>query len=282
MKIFLTNLETISLHNRAFDDGNFTFKMGINEMTDMSFDELLKVHGVELAAVFVPFRPLAFVVDDFEVPVDFDWRSRGAVTRVRDQKRCGACYAFTAISALESQIFIKTGNLTELSVQEVLDCAEDYQTWGCGGGFDFRVVDFISDKGGVSTEADYPFTGSSQDSSCRAASYDKVSIDVVGYVAVPSNNKLIKQALVKHGPIMTSITISDDSFLRYSSGVFSQRSSELELSRHALLLVGYGKENGTEFWLAKNSYGESWGELGYVKIAKNCDIDADLLFPVIE
>jgi C1A family cysteine protease len=119
-QIFTENLTKVSLHN----NNNSTFQLGINKLADMTFDEFMKMNEISRGVMLVVYSPLEHVVDDqTEVPFSFDWRDHGLVIKIRDQKDCGACYAIAAVSALESQIFIKTGNLTELSVQEVIDCS---------------------------------------------------------------------------------------------------------------------------------------------------------------
>jgi C1A family cysteine protease len=290
-KVFFDTLETISLHNQKFDDGNVTFQMGINQLADMTFDEFMKMNEISRGVMLVVYSPLEHIVDDeTEVPSSFDWRDYGLEMKIRDQKDCGACYAIAAVSALESQIFIKTGNLTELSVQEVLDCAGDYDAFGCEGGAEFRVFDYIRDNGGISSEADYPFVGrssqnSSQNSSCQSSSFSKVSINITGYAAVPWRDEdILKQAIAKTGPIVASMNLSYESFMRYSSGVFYQENCEPQ-TNHVVLLIGYGEENGTAYWTIQNSYGESWGESGFMKISRNsdgnCGIDSELFYPVV-
>lgn len=287
MQIFFDNLETISLHNQAFDAGNVTFKMAINQLSDLTFDEFTKMN--EIASVSLSlYRPLDHEIDEndnTDVPPSFDWRTRGAISKVKDQKLCGACYAIAAISALESQIFIKSGNLTELSVQEILECAgENYHSWGCDGGLFFRVFEYINDEGGISSEADYPFN-LTLNMSCKSSNVTKVPIKIDGYVVFSYGDRVLKKALINVGPVIASIAINHESFMSYSSGVFMQPNCNSSQSNHALLLVGYGEENGTEYWLAKNSYGETWGESGYIKIATNrdehCGIDTELFYPLV-
>lgn len=208
------------------------------------------------------------------------------MTKVKDQKLCGACYAFTAISVLESHIFIKTGNLTDFSVQEVLDCSEDYHSSGCDGGLPFRVFDYVQDNGGISLDADYPFEGSSGNVSCKSSISSKFEVELEGYSTISSDDEdQMRRTIFGVGPIIGFIGVSHEKFMRYSSGIFIQNNCNPDEINHAVLLVGYGEENGIKYWIAKNSYGETWGESGFIKIATkregHCGITTDLFYPII-
>lgn len=68
-----------------------------------------------------------------QTPTNFDWRDRNVVTSIKDQGSCGSCWTFSVSAVLESQYAINTGNLVDLSEQELLDCS---QSGNCGGGHD--------------------------------------------------------------------------------------------------------------------------------------------------
>lgn len=285
-KNFFDTFETVKRHNQAFDEGNVTFKLGINQLSDVTLAEFMKLN--EVPFVEVPFGPLNYSVDGADdFPSSFDWRDRNAVSKIKDQRLCGACYAFAAISALESHIFIKTGNKTDLSVQEILECTgDDYQSWGCEGGIVFRVFDYIQENGGISFDSDYPFEENHDNSSCRSSSYSKFGIDIKGYSFVVSDDEAqMRRTISKVGPIIGLIAISNEEFLRYSSGIFIQKNCTASETNHALLLIGYGEENGTKYWIAQNSYGANWGDSGYIKVAtrraSHCGIETEVFFPIL-
>lgn len=285
MMLFFDNIESMKLHNQAFDEGNVTFKLGINQLSDFSFDEFLKMN--EVVSVEMPFDPMESPLDpDGEFPASFDWRTRGAISKIHEQNLCGMCYAFAALSALESHIFIKTGNMTELSVQEILDCAGDeYQSWGCDGGIVFRVFDYIKDHG-ISCDSEYPFKGQVENSTCFSTNETRIEEMIQGYIAIYAGDEdLMRQTIAKTGPIIGHIAISNEEFLRYSSGIFIQNNCTALDINHAMLLVGYGEENGIKYWIAQNSYGEAWGESGFIKVATtregHCGFEAGLFLPVL-
>jgi C1A family cysteine protease len=84
-----------------------------------------------------------------------DWRTKGWVTRVKDQGGCGNCYAFSAIGVVEAQYKNLTGKLVDLSVSQVVDCSKGYGNFGCGGGKPDKSFAYIKDNG-LEGEKDYP------------------------------------------------------------------------------------------------------------------------------
>lgn len=289
MNIFAKNVEKVRLHNKMSEDGIVLFKMGLNQFADMTFKEFLKRNEVNEEIVQVPddvpFDPVMFENDEsIKIPFSFDWRDHGVVSRVKDQKSCGSCYAMATVDSIESHLMIKTGKLIELSVQEIVDCAGDFETWGCEGGIKFRVYDYIKIKGGLSTSIDYPFEGAQL--GCKRSQFAAVPIHLKSYVEIPSNDEeLLKLAVIKSGPIAVSIDINHESFMRYASGIYEEPNCTSN-TNHAALLVGYGSEDGKDFWILKNSYGVIWGEAGYIRVARNpenlCGIASESFYPLLE
>ena len=286
MKIFTENLETISRQNKLFDESNVTFRTGINQFTDMTFKEFSRANEVtiEESPDNIPFNPTTFDVKNIDnIPISFDWREFGVVGKVKDQKDCGSCYAIAALDSVESQLFIKTGKSFALSVQEVVDCAGDYDTWGCDGGISFRVFDYIKDNGGISLADSYFYHGIS--GACDRSKHQKILIDFKGFGEVPVHDEeLLKHALFKVGPIVVSIDIDHEFFMRYSNGIYNEPECSSK-ANHAALLVGYGNENKNDFWIIKNSFGEKWGEEGYMRIVRNsgsqCAFTSEMFYPLI-
>jgi cathepsin L len=295
--IFWNNMRKILSHNFNFRRGRTSFKLGINQFAHMTFDEISRNFSPSPAerarqtksAQGTRFIPKTVYSDNSmnlrHLPESFDWRDRGVVTKVKNQFLCGACYAMATLAALESHHLLATGENVSLSVQEIVDCAGDYQTFGCRGGMDFRTIDFVKDRRGISSEAVYPFTG--QVGRCRAAEFEKVAIDVKGYGMIPKGKDptYLKKALIKLGPILVPVDSDLETFKRYSSGIFFDENCKVSQLNHLVLLVGYGHENGEEFWIVKNSYGEFWGEKGFMRIAMNrsndCGVTKEPIYPII-
>lgn len=270
--------------------------MGINQFADWTFTEFSKMFtpnetitakvkdkAKDLLEAFQPKVIYRFGLKNKLIPSSFDWRNRGAVTKVKDQKTCGSCYAMATVAAIESQLFIRTGKLIELSEQEIVDCAGDaYNSFQCAGGVAFKVFDYVKDKGGLSSMEDYPYDNDAKE--CRLPE-KKVDIRVKGYGYVSSgDDSILMRAVSEVGPIVVSLDIDNESFMRYSSGIYVGINCT-KLVNHGALLVGFGTENGIDYWIVKNSFGETWGESGFFRIArgeeKDCSIDVIPIYPIL-
>ena len=96
--------------------------------------------------------------DISDLPEEVDWVSKGVVTEPRNQGHCGSCYAFAAVEAIESAVAMAGGELQDLSVQQIVDCAVgDYGNLGCNGGLMNFVYDYLLEAGGIQKESDYSY-----------------------------------------------------------------------------------------------------------------------------
>lgn len=219
-----------------------------------------------------------------DLPNSFDWRERGALTAVKDQEHCGSCYAMSIVGSVESQLFIKTGKLIQLSEQEIIDCSSEYGTFQCEGGIGFRVFDYIKENGGISSTQAYPYEAKA--GNCRKFHKEKVEINFKGYGIVNAHDDdALMQAIIKFGPIMISVETDHESFMFYSSGIYFEEKCSDEIN-HGALVVGFGSENNNDYWIVKNSFGDKWGESGYVRIARgkgnDCSVNFLPLFPILD
>ena len=291
-KIFVESLKTIAYHNLKFRRGKVSFKMGINQFADMSLDEYRKAYvptedTIEEAEKIILklAKPVASYSEDdvcepLDIPESFDWRDQGAVTKVNDQLSCGSCYAMASLGALESRWFLKTGVLTELSVQEIVDCSDSYHNYRCEGGISFQVLEYVKDFG-ISSAESYLYVGI--DGECQRKK-NKIFFDLEGFGVVRSSqNFVLLKVLATDGPLAIFLDLSHETFMRYSGGIYYEPRCSSE-TNHAALLVGYGSEEGQDYWIIKNSFGTKWGEGGYMKIARNLDNDCGIkslpIYPV--
>lgn len=204
-----------------------------------------------------------FLGSDKAVPDSIDWREKGAVTEVKDQGSCGACWAFSSTGAMEGINQIKTGSLVSLSEQELCDCDRTYNT-GCNGGLMDYAYQWVIQNHGIDSEDDYPFKA--RDGTCIKSKKNRHVVTIDGYTDVPPHNEdLIRQAVAIQ-PVSVGICGSERTFQLYSKGIFSGPcSTSLD---HAVLIVGYGSENGVDYWILKNSWGTSWGMNGYMHMLR--------------
>ncbi|CAN7009941.1 unnamed protein product [Brassica oleracea var. botrytis] len=213
------------------------------------------------------------------LPESVDWRKEGAVTEVKDQGSCGSCWGFSAIGAVEGVNKIVTGDLISLSEQELVDCDIPYNE-GCNGGLMDYAFKFIINNGGVDTEEDYPYKG--VDGRCDQT---RVIVTIDSYEDVHANSEESLKKALSHQPISVAIEAGGRAFQLYDSGIFDGIcGTNLD---HGVLAVGYGTENGKDYWIVKNSWGSSWGESGYIWMERNiatsagkCGIAVEPSYPI--
>jgi len=201
-----------------------------------------------------------FVAKATATPAEKDWRKDGAVGPVKDQGQCGSCWAFSTVANLEGIYQIKNNKSIVLSEQSLVDC--DKVDNGCNGGLMENSLSFVRDNG-IALNADYPYHARDQ----RCKSYTS-AMRVSGYTFAPSEDEEeIKAFLAQTGPL--SIAVNAEPFQFYSGGVLDADEYECDPQslNHGVAIVGYGSDNGQEYWIVRNSWGSSWGEDGYIRLA---------------
>lgn len=220
------------------------------------------------------------------LPEEFDWRNVSGVNYVspiRDQGGCGSCYAFASMALLESRLRIATNNKVKrvFSPQDVVSCSPYSQ--GCSGGFPYLIGGKYAQDYGVVDEECNPYQG--RDGPCKTKSnctrqYVAKYRYCGGYYGA-SNEEVMKIALVHGGPVAVGFEVYPD-FQTYHGGIYQHTTvhrqiggpfDPFELTNHAVLVVGYGKdaESGLPYWTVKNSWGEGWGEGGFFRILRGAD-----------
>lgn len=213
-----------------------------------------------------------------DLPKSFDWRDKDGVDYVppvRSQGGCGSCYAFATTAMLQSRFMIKSGGRVNkrLSPQSVVSCSEYAQ--GCEGGFPYLIAKHGEDFGFVEEDC-YPYTGfestgcSVDTSNCTwywASNYKYIG----GFYGACNEADMLKE-LVANGPITIGYNVEGD-FTAYQSGIYQRTEVQDQVNEwvpvnHAVLVVGYGEENGVKYWSVQNSWGKNWGEDGYFRIIR--------------
>ncbi|EHH22649.1 Cathepsin F [Macaca mulatta] len=191
-------------------------------------------------------------------PPEWDWRSKGAVTKVKDQGMCGSCWAFSVTGNVEGQWFLNQGTLLSLSEQELLDC--DKMDKACMGGLPSNAYSAIKNLGGLETEDDYSYRGHMQ--ACNFSA-EKAKVYINDSVELSQNEQKLAAWLAKKGPISVAINAFGMQFYRHGISRPLRPLCSPWLIDHAVLLVGYGNRSDIPFWAIKNSWGTDWGEKGY-------------------
>ena len=245
---------------------NLSYKTGITRFADLTRQEFAKTYlNLNYGAMnVVNLKPYKMNAKN-DSPDSWDWRDKNVVTDVKDQASCGSCWAFSAVGNLEGLYAQKTGNLVALSEQLLVDC--DYYDSGCNGGLMEYAFTYLEELGGIETEDDYPYTGYQGD--CKADPSKFVDLTVTGYNALCDFTECdegeMKDFLYGTGPL--SVALNADPLMWYESGIIDEDCDPTALD-HGVLLVGYGTEDGVDYWLVKNSWGKGWGESGYFRMVR--------------
>lgn len=212
-----------------------------------------------------------------ELPESVDWRNTpNVVSAVKDQGHCGSCWAFAASAVLESHVALSTGQLYNLSPQQIAMCAPNPQhcggTGGCEGATAELAFDYVADSEGTVQEYEIGYSAYyGSDAECAVTKQTLPVATITGYTQLAENNyTALMNAIAQVGPIAVSVDAS--TWSGYKGGIFNGCNQEQPDINHAVTLVGYGEEDGTKYWTIRNSWSPSWGELGYIRILRT---DAD-------
>ena len=263
LEIFIDNLNYIKEHNSR----NETYTLGINHLADLQTYELNLGINLEIGTKCRTFTK------DYKyesLPNVIDWRNKNAVTPVKDQGQCGSCWSFSATGAMEGSWSIATGELISLSEQQLVDCSSGFKSYGnhgCNGGLMDNAFQYAIDNG-MCTESESPYTAKQEtcNTECDKKTFFSSCQDIT------PNNQQDMAAAVAQQPVSVAIEADTKTFQLYKSGVITGSACGTKLD-HGVLVVGYGTENGQDYWLVKNSWSTSWGDNGYVKIGKSDSTD---------
>ncbi|XP_053538710.1 procathepsin L [Ictalurus punctatus] len=279
---WLENRKLVLVHNMLADQGIKSYRLGMNYFADMDNQEYRDAVFKGYLGSFnrtkkhsaATFRRQSGAV----LPDTVDWREKGYVTDVK----AGKCsWAFSATGSLEGQIFGKMKNLMPLSEQQLIDCIWPYGEIKCFGSV-VNSFEYIKNNNGIDTEASYPYVGPGRVCRFNPAT---VAANCTGYVIIMSGDeKALQEAVARIGPISVAIDATK-SFQHYESGIHDNPDcSSTEMNLY-VLVVGYGTENGKDYWLVKNSWGLDWGDKGYIKMSRNknnqCGIASMAIYPLV-
>jgi len=284
--VWTNTVNFISGHNGEYDNGEHSYRLGENHLADMTSDEITSyMNGLDITGSEV--QDGVQVVTDQELRSlnsSVDWREKGYVTHVKDQKHCGSCWAFSAVGSMEGAHFKSTGKLVSLSEQNLVDCSRKEGNLGCMGGIMDKAFEYVIKNKGIDTESSYPYTAVTG----KVCKYkqDNVGATISSFKDIPTNSEAdLMNAVATIGPISVAIDASKPTFHFYKSGVYFDRKCSSTHLDHGVLVVGYGADdNGESYWIVKNSWGVKWGDKGYIKMAKDknnaCGIARQASYPV--
>ncbi|MCX6718201.1 MAG: FG-GAP-like repeat-containing protein [Candidatus Staskawiczbacteria bacterium] len=224
------------------------------------------------------------VKSDPTLPDFYDWRSVGGknyITSVKDQGNCGSCWAFGADATFEGHIQAYYNNpnlIPNLAEQDLVSCAIPYSSdgvGGCSGAYDYQIETIFKTywvNTGNAVESSFPYSTTDTPCSAKLINWQKTAWKDLSYKRIDLTDNLadninkIKKALITNGPVDVGMYVYPD-FFSYKSGIYQHDINGFAASgAHSVTIVGFGKNDGRDYWIVKNSWGTAWGENGYFRI----------------
>ncbi|XP_041975224.1 cathepsin K-like [Aricia agestis] len=255
-----------------------SYRLGLNRFSDRLPSELAHLTatrpGSPAAAGTHTFPLTAQQLEEMvlRLPKNYDMRVEGLISTVKDQGDCGSCYAFATVAAVEGAFAKKNASWNlDLSEQSLVDCSWSEKNHGCNGGFLDAAFDHVQ-RHGVPTDMQYGIY-LAEEGVCKYNSVTKVT-RIKSFTRVLGGSLAMKAVLYNYGPVASSINAMDE-LKHYENGIYYNPDCNKNGTNHAVTVVGYGESDGTPYWIIKNSWGEDWGQAGYMFLSaenNNCHL----------
>jgi cathepsin L len=249
---------SLSMFVMALFGSNAMHVQLIDNKSTVSSGCLLRPHSTNYYVT--QYSCVPFESQNSIMPESIDWRMKGAVTEVKNQGHCGSCWTFSATGALEGALQISTGVLVSLSEQQLVDCVQKDN--GCNGGNMDDAFEYVRTNG-ICTETLDPYEAKRE--MCITCD---TRINFNTCVDIKSGNQRDMKEAVSRTPISVAIEADSLIFQNYTTGIITNKTCGTNVD-HGVLIVGYGEELGQKYWIIKNSWGQSWGDNGYARIARS-------------
>lgn len=285
---FRANLATI----RAENAKGHPYTLGITQFADETPHEF----GLKFSKPLPPQKDLVMLGvhehNDKDVPASRDWSAEGAVTEVKNQGKCGSCWSFATTGTLEGAWKIATGQLLSLSEQQLMDCSsnEKWGNQGCDGGAVEQALAYLQTGQPVCNEVSYDY----QEALGKQCLQDGCRVGIPAYgvkgfkrvADTPGDDTALLSAVAQQ-PVAVAIEADRNVFQHYTSGVIKLECGDAV--NHGVLLVGYGNDKDAgDYWILKNSWGDTWGEYGFARLERGvsgqgeCGIKEDPVYAVVD
>lgn len=320
---FIENSDRVKKLNEIYK-GKTEFALNqFADMTPSEFKSKILISNMEHKRFVTSDQKVLKPLNNIKsLPDKFDWRSLNAVTPVKDQGQVGTCWAFSATENLEGLYALKTKNLINLSVEQIVDCDGKFirvNESNCGvyGGWPYLAFEYVKFAGGIESEDDYGYcSGSGKCLPCSPPGYNRTEcgppvpfcrlsdscqakldpskfvadLKVKDWMRTSQNETDIAAQLMVNGPF--SVALNAELLQFYFGGIFDpfDKICNRDALNHAVLLVGFGIDHSIIFgqrpyWIVKNSWGRGWGEQGYFRILRGknkCGIVDQVTTAVLE
>lgn len=274
--LFIAKHERIKAHNAQ----NKPYKLKLNEHSDLTDNEHKKRFGFVRNQLYVKRAKTNPQLNG--IAIDYRYQLSG----VRDQGQCGSCWTFSTTGAIEANVGMKFGaNHKYLSVQQLIDCDENDN--GCDGGNFLTAFTFLNNTG-IVDDSNYQYHANQKQCNYNISTTNNVLRGIDYCSDFEEDNQCSNQRvydLLSNGALSVPIDGGSFEFQNYASGIITVDCIE---ANHAVVLVGYGSDEiHGEYWIIRNSWGSTWGENGYAKIAVNhtnnesCFITSEAYLPLV-
>lgn len=249
---------------------NKSYTLGWTSFTDWNNNEFKNYVNMYKSPEFITCNESYYNNESY--PIAIDWRNKGIVTNVKDQGWCGSCWAFSTTGSLEGLLGLAVKKTTSLSEEQLIDCSYNYGNDGCNGGLIINSFAYVIANGGLCSEKAYPYDSSMFDYN-TCLSYNCSSVPYTNikkcYTIIPKNEAALGY-YISHQPISAGIQADSMAFQNYVSGIFDDKDCYRGAINHAITIVGYNDtDKNSAYYILKNSWGEKWGEKGYMKLGRN-------------
>jgi len=253
---------------------NPTARFGVTQFSDLSPEEFSRYYLMPRVNFTSDYKAPAPKVD-FSVkaksfapdPSNWDWSQQGVCTPIYNQGQCGSCWAFSATETIESYYAIQGGALTQLSMEQIVDCDTGGQDQGCEGGFPSGAYSYVQSAGGIDSYSSYPYTAENGQSGTCQFSSSNVVTNVASSASINGETGLYQQTSTA-GPV--SVCVDASTWSSYQGGVMTSCGNSVD---HCVQLTGYANYGQSgDYWIVRNSWGTSWGESGFIWLAIGQDL----------